>query len=107
MPSHMLRVDPIETDDMIPASRIVTSGRGESHKQILSQYDDLQGFPGGSDGKESICQAGDLGLISELGRAPGGGHGNPLQYFCLKNPRGQRSLEGCNPWGHKGSDTTE
>ena len=53
MPSHMLRVDPIETDDMIPASRIVTSGRGESHKQILSQYDDLQGFPGGSDGKAS------------------------------------------------------
>ena len=37
-------------------------------------------------GKESACNAGDLGLIPELGRSPGGGHGNPLQYFCLKNP---------------------
>ena len=44
------------------------------------------GFPGGSDGKESACDAGDLGLIPGSGRSPGGGHGNPLQYFCLENP---------------------
>ena len=44
------------------------------------------GFPGGSDGKESACNAGDLGLIPELGRSPGGGHGSPLQYSCLENP---------------------
>ena len=44
------------------------------------------GFPGGSDGKESTCNAGDLGLIPGLGRSPGGGHGNPLQYACLENP---------------------
>ena len=37
-----------------------------------------QGFPGGSDGKESACNAGDLGLIPGLGRSLGGGHGNPL-----------------------------
>ena len=43
------------------------------------------GFPGGSDGKESACNAGDLGLITGLGRSPGGGHGNPLQYSCLEN----------------------
>ena len=43
-------------------------------------------FPGGSDGKESAWNAGDLGLIPELGRSPGGGHGNPLQYSCLENP---------------------
>ena len=42
-----------------------------------------------------------------LGRSPGGGHGNPLQYFCLQNPQGQRSLVGCSPWGSKESDTTE
>ena len=42
------------------------------------------GFPGGSDGKESTCNVGDLGLIPELGRSPGGGHGNPLQYSCLQ-----------------------
>ena len=45
-----------------------------------------QGFPGGSDGKESTCNAGDLGLIPGLGRSPGGGHGNSLQYACLENP---------------------
>ena len=38
----------------------------------------IRGFPGGSDGKESACNAGDLGLIPGLGRSPGEGHGNPL-----------------------------
>ena len=38
-----------------------------------------KGFSGGSDGKESTCNAGDLGSIPGLGRSPGGGHGNPLQ----------------------------
>ena len=42
-----------------------------------------------------------------LGRSPGGGHGNPLQYSCLENPHGQRSLAGCSPWGCKELDTTE
>ena len=49
------------------------------------------GFPGGSDGKESSCNAGDLDLIHGLGRSPGRGHGNPLQYSCLENPHGQRA----------------
>ena len=66
-----------------------------------------QGFPGGSDGEESACNAGDLASISGLGRSPGEGHGNPLQCSCLENPHGQRSLEGCSPWGRKESDTTE
>ena len=44
------------------------------------------GFPGGSDGKESACNAGDLGSIPRFGRSPGGGHDNPLQYSCLENP---------------------
>ena len=47
-------------------------------------------FPGGSDSKESTFYAGDLGSIPALGRSPGGGHGNPLQYSCLENPHGQR-----------------
>ena len=51
-------------------------------------------FPSGSDGKEFDCNVGDLGLIPGLGRSPGGGHGNPLQYSCLENPHGQRSLAG-------------
>ena len=66
-----------------------------------------EGFPGGSDGKESACNAGDLGLIPGLGRSPGGGHGKPLQYSCLENPHGQRSLVGYSPWGRKESDTIE
>ena len=65
------------------------------------------GFPGGSEGKESACNAGDVGSILGLGRSPGGGHGNPLQYSCLENPHGQRRLAGYSPWGHKESDTTE
>ena len=47
------------------------------------------GFPGGSDGKASTCNAGDLGSIPRSGRAPGEGNGNPLhplQYSCLENP---------------------
>ena len=55
------------------------------------------GFPGGSDSKESTCNAGDLGSVPGLGRSPGGAHGNPLQYSCLENPHGQRSLAGVVP----------
>ena len=44
------------------------------------------GFPHGTDGKESACNIGEPGLIPGSGRSPGGGHGNPLQYFCLENP---------------------
>ena len=67
----------------------------------------LGGFPGDSDGKESTCNAGDPGSIPRVGRSPGGGHGNLLQYSCLENPYGQRSLAGYSPWGRTESDTTE
>ena len=53
------------------------------------------------------CNAGDLGSIPGSGRSSGGGHGNPLQYSCLENHQGQRSLVGYSPWGRKESDTTE
>ena len=64
------------------------------------------GFPGGLDSKVSACNVRDLDSIPGLGRSPGG-HGNPLQYACLENPHGQRSLAGYSPWGRKESDTTE
>ena len=51
--------------------------------------------------------AGDVGSVPGLGRFPGGGYGNPLQYSCLENPHGQMTLAGYSPWGHKESDTTE
>ena len=75
---------------------------------LVGKITKVQGFQGGgSDGKESTCNAGDLGVIPGLGRSPGGGHGYPLQYSCQENPQGQRSLVGYSPWGHKESDTTE
>ena len=65
------------------------------------------GFPGGSDGKDSTCNREDLDSIPGLGRSPGWEHGNPLQYSCLEDPHGQRSLVGYSPWGCKESDTTD
>ena len=51
----------------------------------------FMGFPGGSDNIESTYNVRDLGSIPRLGRSPGGGHGNPLQYSCLKNPQDRRA----------------
>ena len=65
------------------------------------------GFPGDSDGRESAWYAGDLGLILGLTKSPGGGHDNPLQYSCLENPHGQRSLVGYSLSGCKESDIPE
>ena len=80
------------------------SGEKFEHKSLKeSHYWIQRGFPG----KESACSVGDLGWIPGWGRSPRGGHGNPLQYSCLENPHGQRSLAGYSPWGHKESDTTE
>ena len=53
---------------------------------LLTAIKTFLGFPGGSEGKVSACNAGDTGLIPGLGRSPGEGNGNPLQYSCLKNP---------------------
>ena len=46
----------------------------------------VRDFTGGSDGKESVYNVGDLGSIPGLGRSPGEGNGNPLQDYCLENP---------------------
>ena len=54
--------------------------------QVFNKYVEVWGLPGGSDGKESAHNAGDLGLIPELGRFPGKGNVYPLQYSCLQNP---------------------
>jgi len=64
-------------------------------------------FFGGSDGKESTCNAGELVLIPGLGRSPGGWNDKPLQYSCLENSYGQRSLVGYSLRGHKESGMTE
>ena len=59
----------------------------EAFLPVLHQgIQDLRGFLGGSDGKESACSVGGSGSIPGLGRFPGEENGNPLQYFCLENP---------------------
>ena len=59
----------------------------------ISITSDMQGFPCGSAGKESACNAGDLGLIPGLGRSPGEGKGYLLQYSILYRPCGHKELD--------------
>ena len=65
------------------------------------------GFPGGSDGKESACNAGDTGSIPNSRRSPGKRAWLPTPVFLPGESHGQRSLMGHSPWGHKESDRTE
>ena len=65
------------------------------------------GFPGGSDGKEIACNAGDLASIPGLGRSPGRGNGNPLQYSCLENPMDRGAWQATVHSVTQESDTTE
>ena len=74
------------------------------HNRFRKIYTQEKGFPRSSVGKESACNAGDLGSILGLGRSPGEGNGNPLQYSCLENPmdRGawQATVHGVTRVGH-------
>ena len=74
-------------------------------KLLLLCYN--EGFSGGSEGKESACNVGDLGSNPGLGKSLGGGHGNPFQYSCLEYPHEQRNLLGYSPWGRKESNMPE
>ena len=89
---------------------VLASGIQQSDSIVLRIILHLKGFPGDSIGKESTFNAldgGDVGSIPGLGRSPGGGHGNLLQYSFQENPHGQRHLASYSPWGHKESDRTE
>ena len=66
-----------------------------------------QGFPGGSNGKESTCNSGELGLIPGLGKIAWRRAWQPTPVFLPEESHGQRSLVGYSPWTHKESDTTE
>ena len=66
----------------------------KGNMNIKDSWNGRESFPGGSDGKESACNAGDLSSIPGLGRSPGGGRGNPLQYSCLENAMDKGSLAG-------------
>ena len=71
------------------------------------KYCQPRDFPGGSNGKESAYSAGDLGSIPGLGRSPGEGNGNPLQYSSPGESHGRKSLAGYSPWGYKELDMTK
>ena len=79
---------------------------GSDTTMYLKEIEPFLGFPGGSEVKAPACNAGDPGSISRLGRSPGEGNGNPLQYSCLENP-----MDGGAWWatihGVAESDTTE
>ena len=64
-------------------------------------------FPASAENKESARNAGDPSSIPGSGRSPGEENDNPLQYSCLEDPHGRRSLADYSPWGRKESDTTE
>ena len=67
----------------------------------------FMGFPGGSNGKESTCNSGELGLIPGLGKIAWRRAWQPTPVFLPEESHGQRSLVGYSPWTHKESDTTE
>ena len=67
----------------------------------------LLGFPGGLDSKESACNVRDPGLIPGLGRSPGEGNGNPLQYSCLENSVDRGAWQAIVHGDHKESDMIE
>ena len=66
----------------------------------------IKNYGGGSYGKGSACNAGDMSFITGSGRSPGERNGYPLQYSCLENST-DRGAWRASPWGHKESDTTE
>ena len=70
----------------ISETKYTYSSRFSNIYKFVYNYDDFQAFPGGSAGKGSACNAGDLGSIPGLGRFPGEGKGYPLQYSGLENP---------------------
>ena len=86
--------------------RIFIKSRKNKNRSIFNDITNnlniTEDFLGGSDGNP-----GDLGSIPGLGRSPGRGHGNTLQYSCLENPHEQKSLAGYSPLGLKDLDMAE
>ena len=89
------------TAGQCPGSRGSTDTKPGRHG-IHKTQDKERHFPGSASGKESACNAGDMGLIPGSGRSPGEGSGNPLQYSCLGNlteePGGLQSMGSKKSW---------
>ena len=74
---------------------------------LISLEEEALGFPGGSDGKESACNAGDPGFDPWVGKIPWRRAWQPTPVFLHRKSHGQKSLVGYSPWGRKESDMTE
>ena len=81
---------------VIPLQKV--SRERKRKRTLLSNYPML---PWWLSSKESVCNAGNLGLVPGSGRSPGGENDNPLQYFCLGNPMDREVWWGYSPWVHK------
>ena len=102
---HEFKQTPGEGERQGSLSGCSSWGRRVRHNLAIKQQQQQQythththtRFPGSLAGRESTCNAGDPGSIPGLEKSPGEGIGYPLQYSCLENPRGQRSLAGYSP----------
>ena len=94
-----------ETQDLPPDEKITMGTFVVKASKPISQR--LKLFPGGSDGKESACDAGDLGSVPGMRRSLEKEMVTLPPVFLPGESHGQRSLVGYSPWCHKESDTTE
>ena len=106
---HIILSSPSTTIDKESVAHLVPCEQlwEPSWELKLKLHQEKEGFPCGSDSKETACNVGDLGVIPGLGRSPGGRLDNPLQNSCLENSHGEKSLAGYSPWCCKERDTTE
>ena len=105
--SPTLQADPIWATR---GSQDQTSLESPAHKVgpwLVPGNLDLRSFPGGSDSKESVCNAEELGLIPESERSPWRRKWQPTPVFLPGEFYGHRNLEGYSPWGQKESDMTK
>ena len=77
---------PSESESVSPSVGLLPRASLGYHPLFFCGSFLISDFPGGSDGKVSVYNAGDPGLSPGLGRSPGEGNGNPLQHSCLENP---------------------
>ena len=111
LPFFKIHVNHFMAQDHSPCANVISKYmlwvRGLVPLWVLRHFFSLVDFPGGSEGKASANNMGDLGSIPGLGRSFGEGNDNQLQYSCLEKSHGWRRLVGYCPWVRKESDTTE
>ena len=88
----------IFTGNCIHNPVITYNGKESENKCVWQEGRERESFPGGSDDKESACNAGDPSLIPGSGRSSGEGNGNPLQYSCLENSMNRGAWRATKHW---------